>query len=90
MQVDGLFYLARAASPISNGHEEADRSFVRFWRGGNRRQFAHNATKGANKAMMQALALDLGPFGVRVNVVAPSFAATRLTQDRLDDPVGSG
>lgn len=85
--LDGLFYLARAATP----HLKASRgtiiaiSSVSGMRG-DWGQFAYNATKGANNAMMQSLALDLGPFGVRVNAVAPSFTATRLTQERLDDP----
>lgn len=53
---------------------------------GDWNQFGYNATKGAVNAMMQSLALDLGRDGVRVNVIAPAFTATRLTQDRLDDP----
>ncbi|WP_194396387.1 SDR family NAD(P)-dependent oxidoreductase [Microbacterium atlanticum] len=48
--------------------------------------FAYNATKAAVNVMMQALALDLGAVGVRVNALAPGFTASRLTQERLDDP----
>ena len=89
--INGLFFLARAVTP----HLKSSRgsliaiSSVSGLRG-DWGQFAYNATKGANNAMMQSLALDLGEFGVRVNVVAPSFTATRLTQDRLDDPAFAG
>jgi len=48
--------------------------------------FAYNATKAAVNVMMQALALDLGAAGIRVNALAPGFTASRLTQERLDDP----
>jgi meso-butanediol dehydrogenase / (S,S)-butanediol dehydrogenase / diacetyl reductase len=85
--LDGTFYLARAAAPYlkqSQGTIIAISSVSGLR--GDWGQFAYNATKGATNAMMQSLALDLGPFGVRVNAVAPSFTATRLTQDRLDDP----
>jgi len=37
--------------------------------------------------MVQSLALDLGRHGVRANVIAPAFTATKLTQSRLDDPL---
>jgi meso-butanediol dehydrogenase / (S,S)-butanediol dehydrogenase / diacetyl reductase len=49
--------------------------------------FAYNATKAAVNVMVQSLALDLGADGVRVNAVAPGFTASRLTQERLEDPV---
>lgn len=52
--------------------------------------FAYNATKAGVNVMMQALALDLGRHGVRVNALAPGFTRTRLTQERLDDPEFTG
>jgi meso-butanediol dehydrogenase/(S,S)-butanediol dehydrogenase/diacetyl reductase len=54
---------------------------------GDWNQFGYNATKGAVNAMMQSLALDLGGDGIRVNVIAPAFTRTRLTEERLDDPL---
>ena len=48
--------------------------------------FAYNATKAAVNVMMQGLALDLGPYGVRVNALAPGFTLSRLTEERLSDP----
>ncbi|MER5200811.1 SDR family NAD(P)-dependent oxidoreductase [Streptomyces sp. NPDC002755] len=53
---------------------------------GDWKQFAYNATKAAVNAFVQSLALDLGRDGIRVNAIAPAFTATRLTQERLDDP----
>ncbi|MFN8926148.1 MAG: SDR family NAD(P)-dependent oxidoreductase [Rhodospirillales bacterium] len=47
-----------------------------------RNSLAYNASKGALVQMTRALALELGPDGVRVNAVAPGTTATPLT-----DPV---
>ena len=40
------------------------------------------ATKGAVLAMTKALAKECGPFGVRVNVIAPGFVITDATKNR--------
>lgn len=86
INLDGLLYVVRAAIPhlkASRGNVVAISSVsgVR----GDWGQSAYNATKGATNTMMQSLALDLGPAGVRVNVVAPAFTETRLTRERLED-----
>jgi NAD(P)-dependent dehydrogenase (short-subunit alcohol dehydrogenase family) len=39
---------------------------------------AYSATKAAVIAMSQALALELAPFGIRVNSVAPGYIATEM------------
>jgi meso-butanediol dehydrogenase / (S,S)-butanediol dehydrogenase / diacetyl reductase len=49
--------------------------------------FAYNATKAAVNVMMQGLALDLAADGVRMNALAPGFTRSRLTEERLQDPV---
>ncbi|HEY5821634.1 MAG TPA: SDR family oxidoreductase [Propionibacteriaceae bacterium] len=87
INLDGLLYVVRAAIPHlkSSGGNIVAISSVSGIRG-DWGQFAYNATKGATNTMMQSLALDLGPAGVRVNVVAPAFTETRLTSARLDDP----
>jgi meso-butanediol dehydrogenase/(S,S)-butanediol dehydrogenase/diacetyl reductase len=41
---------------------------------------AYNATKAAVTNFVRSLALDWGPQGVRLNVVAPSFTLTELTE----------
>ena len=87
INLDAVLFVARAAVPLlkqSRGNLVAISSVSGLR--GDWGQFAYNATKGAVNAMVQSLALDLGAYGVRANVIAPAFTATRLTQDRLDDP----
>lgn len=44
--------------------------------GGDRRMAAFNAAKGALVNFTRGLAFDLGPFGIRVNTVAPGLTMT--------------
>lgn len=44
-------------------------------------------TKHAVEGLTKALAVELGPEGIRVNAVAPTFVETPLTKPMLDDPV---
>jgi len=53
--------------------------------GGDWGAFAYDATKGALNLMTQALALDFGPKGVRINAVAPSLTATDMTAFVIDN-----
>lgn len=46
---------------------------------GNREQVNYAATKAGLEGMTRALALDLGPFGITVNAVAPGFIVTPMT-----------
>lgn len=43
------------------------------------------ASKGAVGTMTRALAVALGPYGIRVNAVAPGTIATGLNRDRLSN-----
>ncbi len=90
INLDGLIYLAQAVVPelrASGGSLTAISSVAGL--GGDWRQTGYNATKAAANALVQAMALDLGQDGVRVNAVAPGFTRTVLTQERLDDPAFS-
>ena len=87
VNVDGLFYVLRATVPhlkASRGNVVAISS-VSGMRG-DWGQFAYNATKGAGVTMLQSLALDLGPDGVRVNLVAPALTVTRITEGMTKTP----
>ncbi len=46
---------------------------------GNRGQTNYAAAKAGIQGMTKTLSIELGPFGVNVNCVAPGFVVTRLT-----------
>jgi 3-oxoacyl-[acyl-carrier protein] reductase len=47
---------------------------------GNRGQTNYAAAKAGIQGMARSLAIELGPFGINVNCVAPGFVKTRMTQ----------
>src|SRR4029079_9603034 len=47
---------------------------------GNRGQTNYSTAKAGLQGMARTLAIELGPFNVNVNAVAPGFVATRMTQ----------
>ncbi len=47
---------------------------------------SYSATKGAVESFTRGLATEVGPEGVRANVVAPGFTATDLTRDQIAQP----
>jgi NAD(P)-dependent dehydrogenase (short-subunit alcohol dehydrogenase family) len=49
---------------------------------------AYTATKGATTAITRALAVELAPQKIRVNVVAPGYVRTPMLQPHLDDIEG--
>ncbi|KAJ1936220.1 hypothetical protein GGF37_005697 [Kickxella alabastrina] len=54
---------------------------------GNVGQSAYAATKAGVIGFSKALAKELGPRGIRCNVLAPGFIETELTHDILQNPV---
>jgi NAD(P)-dependent dehydrogenase (short-subunit alcohol dehydrogenase family) len=47
---------------------------------------AYSATKGAIEVMARAIAIELGPRGIRVNTIAPGWIRTRMNEHILADP----
>jgi 3-oxoacyl-[acyl-carrier protein] reductase len=51
---------------------------------GNRGQTNYSTAKAGLQGMTRTLAIELGPFNVNVNCVAPGFIATAMTQQTAD------
>ena len=51
---------------------------------GNRGQTNYSTAKAGLQGMTKTLAIELGPFGVNVNCVAPGFIATAMTQQTAE------
>jgi 3-oxoacyl-[acyl-carrier protein] reductase len=77
----GTFLCAQAAQAAM---VEARRGAIVFISSGavrgSRGQANYSAAKGGIEALARTLALELGSFGIRVNVVAPGFIDTRMTR----------
>jgi NAD(P)-dependent dehydrogenase (short-subunit alcohol dehydrogenase family) len=56
-----------------------------FWVESNTAHYS--ASKGGLLTLMRTAALDLAPYGIRVNAVAPGIVKTRLSQFLTEDPV---
>ncbi len=87
VNVAGYFHMAKAAMPelVKTRGSIVMTSSVSGL-GGDWELFAYNTSKGAVSNMVRAMAMDAAKDGVRVNAVNPSFTATRMTEDMLNDP----
>jgi len=82
VNLDGMVRVAREGFPLLRASGRAsliNLSSIMAHRG--LRQLAgYSATKGAISALTRALAVEYGPFGIRVNALAPGFIETALTE----------
>jgi NAD(P)-dependent dehydrogenase (short-subunit alcohol dehydrogenase family) len=52
---------------------------------GEEHQVAYNVSKGAVSQLARSFAIDLAPYGIRVNAVAPGWVRTPMTDDIVTD-----
>jgi len=53
---------------------------------GGRKRSVYCMTKFAVEGFTKAMAIELGPLGIRVNTICPTFIVTDLTRTTFDDP----
>jgi NAD(P)-dependent dehydrogenase (short-subunit alcohol dehydrogenase family) len=89
LNVKAAFYLARE---VARGLMAAKRSgslitlSSQMGLVGSARRTVYCASKHAVEGMTKALAWELGPHGIRVNTICPTFIETPLTAPMLADP----
>ncbi|HEX5192763.1 MAG TPA: glucose 1-dehydrogenase [Solirubrobacteraceae bacterium] len=85
VNVRGAYWLAVAASrAMTDGGAIVFTASVSGWLG-EELQVAYNTSKGAVLMAVRTLALELAPYGIRVNGIAPGYIRTRISEGRLPD-----
>jgi meso-butanediol dehydrogenase/(S,S)-butanediol dehydrogenase/diacetyl reductase len=85
VNVRGMYLLAtEAAKAMTDGGSMVCTASVSSWLG-EELQVAYNTSKGAVLMIVRTLGLELAPYGIRVNGVAPGYIRTRISRDRLAD-----
>jgi 3-oxoacyl-[acyl-carrier protein] reductase len=77
----GTFFSARAAQRPMVDQKYGKMVFLSSTSAlGNRGQTNYSTAKAGLQGMARTLAIELGPFNINVNAVAPGFIETRMTQ----------
>ena len=77
----GTFYCARAAQKHMVEQKSGKMVFLSSTSAlGNRGQTNYSTAKAGLQGMARTLAIELGPFNINVNAVAPGFVETRMTR----------
>lgn len=88
VNVRGMFLVAlaaaRAMSERGGGAIACTASTASFV--GEELQVTYNISKGGVAELVRSLAVDLAPYGVRVNGVAPGWVRTPATEEIVSDP----
>jgi 3-oxoacyl-[acyl-carrier protein] reductase len=81
----GSFYAARAAQKHMVEQRGGKIVFISSTSAlGNRGQTNYSTAKAGLQGMTKTLAIELGPFNINVNCVAPGFIATAMTRQTAD------
>jgi 3-oxoacyl-[acyl-carrier protein] reductase len=81
----GTFYAVRAAQEHMVAQASGKMVLISSTSAlGNRGQTNYSTAKAGLQGMTKTLAIELGPFNVNVNCVAPGFIATAMTQQTAD------
>jgi 3-oxoacyl-[acyl-carrier protein] reductase len=81
----GSFYAARAAQKQMVEQKSGKIVLISSTSAlGNRGQTNYSAAKAGLQGMTKTLAIELGPFNVNVNCVAPGFIATAMTKQTAE------
>ncbi len=77
----GTFYAAQAAQKVMVEQKSGSMVLISSTSAlGNRGQANYSAAKAGIQGLAKTLAIELGPFGITVNCVAPGFIATAMTE----------
>ena len=81
----GTFYAVRAAQKQMVEQKSGKMVLISSTSAlGNRGQTNYSTAKAGLQGMTKTLAIELGPYNVNVNCVAPGFIATAMTQQTAD------
>ena len=88
INVDGVFYAINAVVPAMKEHGRGSIINVTSTAGVRGEAFHSHyaASKGALQALTKSLAVELAPFGIRVNAVAPGWVDTDLSAPSFSEP----
>ena len=88
LNVRAAFRIARSAARVMVRHGSGSIVNMSSQMGhvGSPRRSVYCMTKHAIEGLTKAMAVELGPQGIRVNTVSPTFIETPLTRPFLEDP----